>query len=82
MTWYVVVDDFAIDPDPQERIWTVSRHPGFTGWNTDSGDDGYGLTKADAEELANAANFVEQQKQGRGAFVKCWDALSVLWRLS
>lgn len=61
MTWYVVADALASDPSPEDRIWTLSRNPGVTGWNTDSGFRGCGLVKADAEELANAAN----EKHGR-----------------
>ena len=43
--------------DPGQRVWTLSGHPDRTGWETDSGFDGYGLRKADAElhaELWNA----------------------------
>ena len=63
--WYVTIDKHSshID-DPDECAWTVSRDPNCTGWNTDSGYSGYGLTKADAEELANAAN---EDKRLRGA---------------
>jgi hypothetical protein len=57
MTWYVVVDDFCTDPTPEDRVWTVSKDPKNTGWNTDSGCLGYGLTKAEAEELVSAANI-------------------------
>ena len=59
--WYVTIDKHSshID-DPDECVWTVSRDLGCTGWNTDSGHSGYGLTKADAEELANAANEIER----------------------
>lgn len=56
MTWYVVVDDYCSDPHPDELVWTVSKDPKKTGWNTDSGYPGYALTRADAEELAYAAN--------------------------
>ena len=54
--WYVVCDEYATDPRPEDRIWTVSRNPQKTGWNTDCGYEGYGLTKLDAQELADAAN--------------------------
>lgn len=59
--WYVTIDKQSsyID-DPDECVWTVSRDPNTTGWCTDSGYSGYGLTKADAEELANAANEIER----------------------
>lgn len=62
--WYVVCDRYAsVDEDDPEddppkglRIWTLSRDPNSTGWNTDSGCSGYGLLKADADWLAAAAN--------------------------
>lgn len=59
--WYVTIDKQSsyID-EPDECVWTVSRDPNTTGWCTDSGYSGYGLTKADAEELANAANEDER----------------------
>jgi hypothetical protein len=44
------------DPFEDERIFTVSLDPNEEGWCTDSGFDGYGLTKALAQELADAAN--------------------------
>jgi hypothetical protein len=56
--WYVTCSESATDPRPEEAIWTLSRDPNDTGWETDAGYDGYGLTKKDAEELANAANCV------------------------
>ena len=56
MRWYVVVDDNCTDPQPDNAVWTVSRNPNKPGWETDSGFDGYGLTKDEAEELANALN--------------------------
>ena len=53
--WYVVChDSVAIACD--EEVWTVSKVPNKTGWDTDSGYEGYGLKKADAEFLAAAAN--------------------------
>ena len=56
--WYVVCDESVADesPDDDDEIWTVSKDPNKTGWNTDSGYEGYGLKKADAEFLAAAAN--------------------------
>lgn len=56
MTWYVVCHRLAEDPQPDDEIWTLSRDPDQPGWNTDCGFPGYGLTKADAQELAEAAN--------------------------
>ena len=58
LEWYVVRDpscSYDID-DPDEQVWTLSRNPSRTGWNTDSGYNGYGLTYADARMLADAAN--------------------------
>ena len=54
MTWYVVVDENCTEPTPDEKVWTLSRNPKRPGWETDCGFPGYGLTKADAEELAGA----------------------------
>jgi hypothetical protein len=54
MRWHVVAFDETAEP--HERVWTVSRDPTKTGWETDAGYEGYGLTKAEAQELANAAN--------------------------
>lgn len=47
----------AFDPESDEEVWTVSKTD-KPGWNTDCGYSGYGLTKADAEELAEAANLI------------------------
>jgi len=58
--WHVVVDGDCSYPDDRDaRVWTLSRNKDYTGWETDSGFNGYGLTKADAEELASAANRIE-----------------------
>jgi hypothetical protein len=59
--WFVTVDKYSsyID-DPDAPVWTVSKDPNNVGWETDSGHCGYGLPKKDAEELANAANRIEQ----------------------
>jgi hypothetical protein len=55
MTWYVVAgaDDRE---EPEECWWTLSQSPISPGWETDSGCPGYGLPKAQAEELVTAAN--------------------------
>ena len=55
--WYVVCSEYAVDPQKRERIWTVSRKKNVEGWETDAGCPRYGLTYAQAEELAAAANF-------------------------
>lgn len=59
--WFVTVDKHCMYPnDPDAYVWTLSHDPNETGWETDSGYSGYGLLKRDAEELANAANRIEQ----------------------
>lgn len=67
MTWYVTCFDElhrdGLKANPEEAIWTVSKDPEDEGWNTDCGQLGYGLTKADAQELADAANVVAAAKQ-------------------
>lgn len=60
MTWHVVAEHS--DADTASEVWTVSRDPRSCGWETDSGFSGYGLTKSDAEELANGANLVAAAK--------------------
>jgi hypothetical protein len=54
--WYAVCEDYLTEVRRDKKVWTVSRDPLETGWETDGGCDGYGLTKADAEFLAAAAN--------------------------
>ena len=56
MTWYAVA--LRCDADPAERVWTLSENPDKTGWETDGGYDGYGLTKEKATTLADAAAAV------------------------
>lgn len=51
--WYAVADK---DGNPDKAIWTLSTDPNELGWETDSGFPGYGLFKAEAEFLAQAAN--------------------------
>jgi hypothetical protein len=52
--FYAIAEqDYA---DPERRCWTVSEDPEWPGWGTDSGCAGYGLTKAQAQFLAEAAN--------------------------
>jgi hypothetical protein len=53
----------------------LSRDPNTTGWNTDSGHPGYGLTKADAEELANAANEIERLREKMKNIIEWCDKL-------
>jgi hypothetical protein len=59
--WYVATEadlsKYDADENPDnDTIWTVSEDPERAGWNTDSGYHGYGLTKAQAQFLADAAN--------------------------
>lgn len=63
--WFVVpgADDRL---DPEAETWTVSLNPDKPGWETDMGCPGYGLTKALAEELAEAANFSAARRERRG----------------
>ena len=39
-----------------EQIWTISENPDETGWETDSGHSGYGLTKEQADYYAMCIN--------------------------
>lgn len=59
LRWYVVRDDQCSYDirDEEARVWTLSHSPDETGWETDSGYGGYGLTYAEANELATAANY-------------------------
>lgn len=68
MTWYVTHGD-ADDPHPEEQIFTVSKDPTQTGWCNDSGCEGYGLTKAEADFLAQAAN----EKEARDGVEGPWE---------
>lgn len=66
MTWYAVAEDRAWDGStPGElakaRNWTLSRDPEATGWSTDGGYDGYGMTRALAQFFADAANRAEAE---------------------
>lgn len=73
--WYVTIDkQSSYIGEPDECVWTVSRDPNTTGWCTDSGYSGYGLTKADAEELANAAN---ENKRLRTVLKECQTMLEI-----
>lgn len=70
--WYVTVDRYCSHcDDPNAPVWTVSRDPNDIGWETDSGCPGYGLTKNDAEELANAANRVKELEKYQSIHAQC-----------
>lgn len=60
MKWYVVNSRPDDDDEdlPSKNIWTVSTDPNEDGWMTDFGFPGYGITKDQAEELANGANLI------------------------
>lgn len=53
------------DGDPQDAIWTVSESEGQPGRETDGGFPGCGLTKAQAEWLAQCANDAEWARDWR-----------------
>lgn len=69
MTWYAVRDDFESQTADERQIWTVSKNPKLCGWCTDSGCDGYGLTRAEAEFFAMAAN----EKEARDSVEGPWE---------
>jgi hypothetical protein len=56
--WHVVSEhhDKTKQEDREEKVWTLSQDPNKTGWETDSGQDGYGLTYAQAKLFADSAN--------------------------
>lgn len=59
--WYAVCESGSSSGDyDDDLIWTLSKDPNETGWNTDCGVYGYGLTKADAEHLAACANHIAE----------------------
>lgn len=59
MAWEVITEQRGCSAE--ERVWTLTRRPGVSGWNTDGGFDGYGLTRATAEWLARVANEAESR---------------------
>lgn len=62
--WYAVCDHNCSYEEGADRdaalVWTVSTDLIKTGWNTDSGFLGYGLSRLDAEFLARAANSLAE----------------------
>lgn len=50
---YATKNDFGSD---ESKVWTLSVDPTEEGWETDSGCDGYGLTKEQAEHYAKCIN--------------------------
>ena len=75
--WFVTVDKYCSYPNPEEHVWTISRDPNDTGWETDSGYSGYGLLKKDAEELANAANRIENLEAALRDLCDGWECCPV-----
>jgi len=53
---YSAVYEGAFDKD-EKAIWTISKDENIPGWETDSGFDGYGLKKEDAEFYVKCINY-------------------------
>ena len=71
LRWYVVRDNscsYDIN-DEEAEVWTLSRSPDATQWETDSGFGGYGLTYGQARELADAANAAAGAGRAAGGAV-------------
>jgi len=62
--WYIHTER-KWDDEPLEsmEVWTVTKTEGVPGWVTDGGYPGYGLTKAEAQFLADAANEKEASRR-------------------
>lgn len=71
MTWRIHCERDDLEDAAIEHIWSVSRSS-TPGWDTDSGCHGYGLTKAEAQFLADAAN----EKEDRDGKPGPWE----MWR--
>lgn len=52
-------------PHDTDLVWTVSQNEWEEGWETDSGVQGYGLTKATAQFLCDLANLSEWESNER-----------------
>jgi hypothetical protein len=68
-TKFYVVDFRYDDKDvhrDDEKVFTVSTDPNKPGWETDGGYDGYGLTKAQAQFLVDAANEKIERENNHG----------------
>ncbi len=63
--WYVVHDWGKDTPSSDAQVFTISKDPKKCGWDTDLGCEGYGLTKFEADWLAEAANEKEA-REGAG----------------
>lgn len=71
MTWYVVYGgaEVGAESDPEDdvlQVWTVSQNPKDSGWVTDCGHPGYGLSKKTARFLVDAANEKEARDASTG----------------
>ena len=67
MKFYAVAVEWHTN-EPDRNCWTVSTDPTWPGWDTDDGCIGYGLTEAQAQFLADAAN----EKVARDGAPKDW----------
>lgn len=54
--WFIKQDRFFSKEGQELQSWTITTNPEFSGWNTDSGYDGYGLPKELAEWICNHLN--------------------------
>jgi hypothetical protein len=64
MRLYVVCDRHtSYRDDPGAKIWTLSETLEDTGWETDSGFPGYGLTRAMAEYIAGCVNAANEEDE-------------------
>lgn len=54
--WYIHTEFYPPDICAESDVWSVTKVDGEPGWNTNGGEIGSGLTKADAQFLADAAN--------------------------
>ena len=55
--YYVTVSNMREHPDDDYApVWTLSLDPTRTGWITDSGCNGYGMVKREADFIAKCVN--------------------------
>lgn len=63
-------EGYTYDAERDERIWTVSPQAGKAGWSTDGGTSGYGLTKKEAEYLAECTGIRERGQEAVREWIK------------